>query len=208
MDIALLRNRCRPWSLFVAIALLVFAASPASAGPGFIASSRVSIDESGAESLASIGIHFNCKAQYLRHDPLNSGDRVRIFLEPTGICNGVSPLVAESRSRLRPFNADSAHLIELEYDGDNAAGPVLILSFSQPVAFDVDMSGISFDVVVHVRETTLQALPAAPVQAAPTVPHRQVARPKPVGPDYVINLASYRRIPTIADAAKLQLTAD
>ena len=207
MEVVSFFRRYRIIGLFLAIASLVFPASPASAGPGFIGSSRVSINAPGADSLASIEIHFNCKAQYSRHDPHGSGDRVRIFLEPTSICNGVSPLVAKSRSRLRPFNADSAHLVELEYDGENAGGPVLTLSFSKPVAFDVEMSGISFDVIVHVRESALQALPADSVQTAPTVPHRQVARPKPITPDYVINLASFRRIPTIADAPNLQLTA-
>jgi tetratricopeptide (TPR) repeat protein len=182
--------------------------SPASAGPGFIGSSRVSIDQTGADSLASIEIRFNCKAQYLRHDPEGSGDRVRIYLEPTSICNGVSPLVAESRSRLRPFNADGAHLVELEYDGSNAAGPVLTLSFSKPVAFDVEMSGISFDVVVNVRETALQAMPAATVATIPAVPHRQVARQEPPAPDYIINLKSLRRVPTIADAPNLQLASN
>jgi len=207
MDIISLLKKYRNLAVFCSLTALTFTASPAAAGPGFVGSSRVSIDDSRADSLASIEIRFNCKAQYLRHDPRGNGDRVRIFLEPTSICNGVSPVVAETRSRLRPFNADSAHLIELEYDGTNAGGPVLTLSFSKPVAFDVDMSGISFDVVVHVKESALQALPAESVQTAPTVPHRQVARPKPVTPDYVINLASFKRIPTLADAANLQLAA-
>lgn len=208
MDIVSLLKKYRGLAVFCSLTALTFTASPAAAGPGFVGSSRVSIDDSRADSLASIEIRFNCKAQYLRHDPRGNGDRVRIFLEPTSICNGVSPVVAESRSRLRPFNADSAHLIELEYDGTNAGGPVLTLSFSKPVAFDVDMSGLSFDVVVHVRESALQALTAESVRTTPTVPHRQVARPKPVTPDYVINLASFKRIPTLADAANLQLAAD
>jgi len=207
MNIVSLLKKYRKFALTCGLAVLTFTASPASAGPGFIGSSRVSIDDSRADSLASIEIRFNCKAQYLRHDPRGNGDRIRIFLEPTSICNGVSPVVAESRSRLRPFNADSAHLIELEYDGASAGGPVLTLSFSKPVAFDVDMSGISFDVVVHVRESALQALPAESVQVAPAAPLRQVARPKPVTPDYVINLASFKRIPTLADAANLRLAA-
>jgi len=208
MNISALLNRNARIGFSLAIAALFLPVSPALAGPGFIGSSRVSIDDSSADSLASIEIRFNCKAQYLRHDPRGSGDRVRIFLEPTSICNGVSPVVAESRSRLRPFNADSAHLIELEYDGTSAGGPVLTLSFSKPVAFDVDMSGIAFDVVVHVRESTLQALPVESVQTAPAEPHRQVSRPIPVTRDYVINLASFQRIPTIADAPNLQLGAN
>ena len=208
MSISALFSRNARIGFILGIASLVWLASPALAGPGFIGSSRVSTDDSSADSLASIEIRFNCKAQYLRHDPRGNGDRIRIFLEPTSICNGVSPVVAESRSRLRPFNADSAHLIELEYDGTNAGGPVLTLSFSKSVAFDVDMSGIAFDVVVHIRESALQALPVESVRTAPAEPHRQVSRPKPLTPDYVINLASFQRIPTIADVPNLQLTAN
>jgi len=194
----------RKMALAAGLAACMLAVSPASAGPGFIAGSRVSIDASDADSLANIEIRFNCKAHYLRHDPRGSSDRLRIFLEPTSICNGVSPRVAESHSRLRPFNADSAQLLELEYDGDNAAGPVLTLSFSKPVAFDIDMSGVAFNLVVHVRESVLQALPAA-ARNRPTVVHRQVTAAKAVTPDYNVNLASLRRIPTIADAANLKL---
>ena len=127
-------------------ALLVVAAPVTSAGSGFIASSRVSGDVSGA----GIEVAFNCKAEYLRHEPQGSGDRVRIYLEPTGICNGVSPLVANSSARLRPTNADSARLVDLEYEGDSAGGPVLTLNFSEPVAYSIDMSAVAFALVVHV----------------------------------------------------------
>ena len=192
-------HRCRLLCMAVMIFLV---ASPAIAGPGFIGSSRVSVDDS--EFDARIEIRFNCKTQYLRHDPQGSGDRLRIFLEPTAICNGVSPAVADTQSRLRPFNADSAHLIELEYDGNEASGPVLSMHFSEPVSFDIEMSGLSFDMVVNVRKSA-EILPVAEPVVATQVPHRQVARPKPETPEFVINLASFRRIPTIADAPNLVL---
>jgi len=187
---------------------MLLAASTAAAGPGFIGSSRVIADESGDESVASIDIHFNCKAQYLRHEPTGGGDRLRIYLDPTAICNGVSPVVAESRSRLRPFNADIAHLLELEYDGGTAAESVLTLSFSEPVAFTVDMAPISFDLSIHVQPTTEYAVSADAVEPAAAIKHRQVTQPVAESPDWVINLASFRRIPTIADAPNLQLQAD
>ena len=190
----------------LAFALLALAASPASAGPGFVGSSRVIIDESGADSLGSIDIRFNCKAQYLGHDPSSDGDRLRIYLEPTTICNGVSPLVAETRSRMRPFNADSTHLVDLIYDGNEASGPVLTLSFSEAVAFDVDMTGVTFDLTVHVRKKTVSQ--QATQSTAPSVPHRQVARAMPPAPEYVINLISLRRTPTITDAHGLSLTPE
>lgn len=178
------------------------------AGPGFIDSARVSSVGSGDETRADLDVRFNCKAQYVRHEPQSGGDRLRIYLDPTGICNGVSPLVSGSRSRLRPFNADSAHLVDLEYDGDSAGEPVLTLSFSEPVDFDVDMSSVAFGLVVHVRPSTVQAAAVEVAGAAPTGNHRQVPRARDETPGFVINLASFRRIPTIADAPQLQLVAD
>lgn len=177
-------------------ALLIAAAPLASAGAGFIDSSRVSGDASGAD----IEVTFNCKAQYLRHEPQGSGDHVRIYLDPTGICNGVSPLVANSRALMRPSNSDMAHLSDLEYDGESAAGSVLTLSFSEPVDYTVTMSGISFKLVVHVRPVSAQSAVAA---ERPVVDHRRVAQAPVETPDYAINLASFQRIPTIADAPGL-----
>jgi hypothetical protein len=185
--------------------VLIGMASTAFAGPGFIESSRVSVAAPGTESSANIEVRFNCKAEYLRHEPQSAGDRLRIYLDPTGICNGVAPVVAESRSRLRPFNAESAHLVDLEYDGDSAGEPVLTLSFSETVEFDVDMSSVSFGLVVHVRPSAEQLTSAQDTGVSPTVTHRQVVRPKEETPDLVINLASFPRIPTIADAPGLQL---
>lgn len=188
-------GKCR----WVASILLIGMTSAALAGPGFIESSRISAGESATD----IEVRFNCKTEYLRHEPQGGGDRLRIFLEPTGICNGVSPVVAESRSRLRPAGSDSAYLVDLEYDGDSPAGPILTLNFSQPVTFDVDESGVSFslNVVVASRSEAAPASSAAPI--AKTVQHRQVPRPAPSAPTYVINLASFKRLPTMADAAGL-----
>ncbi len=176
---------------------MIFAAPLAVAGPGFIESSRVN----GDASSAAVTVRFNCKAEYLRHEPQGGGDRLRIFIEPTGICNGVSPLVAESRSRVRPFNSDAAHLVDLEYDGDATAGYVLTLSFNKAVDFDVDMSAVAFGLVVNVRPSSRQPLQA---QVTPVVTHRQVPRSIAQDPALVINLASYQRVPTLADAKALQ----
>lgn len=186
-------------ALIAVVAPIAFAAS------GFIANSRVSEVESGDGLAAEVNVRFNCKAEYLRHEPQNGGDRLRIYLEPTGICNGVSPLVAESRSRLRPFNSDKARLVELEYDGDTGGEAVLTLTFSEPVAFDVDMDAIAFDVDVRVRAVETPVAAASIENVVPTATHRQIIRPKEEMSDWVVNLASFRRIPTIADAPALQL---
>ncbi len=186
----------RPFGRWVTATLLAFATQVTWAGPGFISSARVSGDDLSAE----IAISFNCKAQYIRHEPQGSGDYVRIYLDPTGICNGVSPLVTNSRALMRPINSDMAHLSDLEYDGDSAAGSVLTLSFSEPVDYTVEMSGISFELVVHVHPFSAQPVAKA---EKPAVDHRRVPQQPLETPDYAINLASFQRIPTIADAPGL-----
>ena len=183
------------------IAALVLSPAAAQAGPGFIENARVSTVGDSAD----VEVRFNCKAEYLRHEPQGRGDRLRVYLDPTAICNGVSPVVAESRTRLRPLNSDTARLMDIEYDGDPAAGPVLTLNFSDPVTFDVDMSSLAFELVVHVRPATE---PVAATSEPVKVLHRQVDRENPPEPDYAINLASLRRIPTGADAPGLELAAD
>ncbi|MGI9234392.1 MAG: SPOR domain-containing protein [Woeseiaceae bacterium] len=186
-----------------ASALLMGVMSNAVAGPGFIESARVSSGSPDDNSAASIEVRFNCKAEFLRHEPQGSSDRLRVYLDPTGICNGVSPVVAQSRSRLRPANSDSANLIDLEYDGDSPAGPTLTLNFSQPVNASVEMSGVSFGLVVSIGAVSDQ--PARTPSVSPSVDHRQVPRPEQRTPTYVVNLVSLQRIPTIADAGGLDL---
>lgn len=159
------------------------------------------------DETSHIEIRFNCKAHYEGHDPAGSGDRLRIRLEPTSICNGVSPAVVAGGSRSRPFNADAVFLSDLEYDGSNTAGPLLILNFSKPMQFDVEMTDVSFELTVRVRAarapvatTNIDAVPA-------TIQHRRVVRPEPETARFVINLASMQRVPTAADALSVQPAA-
>ena len=62
------------------------------------------------------------------------------------------------------------------------------------------MSNISFELVVHVRPASTQTAPAV---ERPAVAHRRVAREIVETPDYAINLASFRRVPTVADVSGL-----
>ena len=184
---------------YVASGLLIFLSQVALAAPGFIASSRVSGDESSAD----IEIRFNCKVSYIQHEPRQRGDRLRIYLEPTGICNGVSPLAAQSRGRYRPVNSDIARLLDFEYDGSSSANPFLSLNFAEPVEYTIDATPVSFELVIHIshENNPAEAVPK-PRQA---VLHKQVIRPQAVESEFAINLQSFRRIPTIADIPNLKL---
>ncbi len=180
------------------VALLMATSTAAYAASGFIASSRISGDSESSD----IKIRFNCQVEYLQHEPMGSGDQLRIYLDPTAICNGVSPTVAESRGRYRPANSDTARLLDFEYDGSSAAGPILTFNFNEVVSYSIDSPSLSFSMVIHVTPGT----PAVSERAEkPNVQHRQVDRPPRESTDYAINLISYRRIPTVADIANLPI---
>lgn len=187
--------------LWLAGALLVLATQVASAAPNFIANSRVT----GDESSSNIEIRFNCQVSYVHHEPDSRGDQLRIHLDPNGICNGVSPLSAQSQGRYRPARSDIAGLVDFEYDGESAGDSILTLNFSETVGYVIDAQSPSFELIVRVHRETEQAS-ATPTEN-PAVEHRQVTQPVTEMPDYVINLASFRRIPTIADVPNLSLTA-
>lgn len=188
-----------------ALCATLFWVLPAGADSGFIGNARVVVNESGTDTLASIVVHLKCRTQMLHSEPTGQGDRLRIFLEPTSICDGVSPLIVNSSSRIRPSNADDARLTELEYDGESAGGPVLTLVFSESVRFTVEAQEADFNIIVHVRRSTSADLAVATKQPAEFVEHRQVARPQTDAPDYVVNLASFQRVPTVADVGDIEI---
>ena len=92
----------------LACAAILLVSAEASAAQRFISSTRLTVDDDGA----TLSVEFNCKVTYLRHAPESRGDRLAIELDPTTICNGVSPQAARSRARVRPLNADSVGLLD------------------------------------------------------------------------------------------------
>ncbi len=124
-------------------------------------------------------------------------------MDPTSICNGVSPNVARSQTRIRPFNAESAKLLEVEYDGESSDEAVLTLIFSESVEFEVNMSSLSFDVAVSVGQSADGILPLDSA-LDPKPLHRLVEQPKTATADWAVNLMSLQRTPTVADVPQLQ----
>ncbi len=186
--------------LLLACAAIVLVGADAAAAQRFIASTRLTADESGA----TLSVEFNCKVTYLRHAPESRGDRLTIELDPTTICNGVSPRAAQSRARLRPLDADSVRLVDLEYDGESRSDPILVLNFSEPVSFSMaSRTPVTYRIDIRIE-------PGASADEGPSarntlVQHRQVVHEKAPAVPYVINLASFQRTPTLADAAGIEV---
>lgn len=181
-------------------ALLLFAAFPTFSASGFVAGTKVS----RVGDLAVVTVSFNCNVQYLGHDPQGVGNQLRIRIESTPICTGVSPLAAVTQERFRPASADLANLIDIEYDGESSADAVLVLNFSEDVDFGVDSFTSARHVIIRIDLT-----PEPDVVATGTGRQvsREVQREAPPAVRYVINLQSSERPPATADFPSLELDA-
>jgi tetratricopeptide (TPR) repeat protein len=182
---------------------LLHLAVAASAAPGFITGARVTRDA----FMAEVTVSFACGVEYVDHMPSNRGDRLRIQLEPTGVCQDASPSIAESREQHRPLAADDAKLVQIDYDGDSASGATLSLEFSEVVGFDVLHRSYANEMTVRVY---LDAPVAAAEPSSGASGTRVEAEPEPQR-KYSINLSSSRRshaasdMPVIAPAPGLEV---
>lgn len=182
MDSNTYKNRCRQYLtslLLLCIASVVFAA------PAFISGTKVT----RGSSLAEVSVQFACGVEYIEHFPANRGDTLRIQLEATTICNGVSPLVAQSREQLRPLQADLVNLQEIVYDGNASGGQVLTLVFGETVEYEVLHSGTSNNLTVRLHLTP----PDARVLTNSGAGGVRVKKPDELQSSYVINLSSSRQ---------------
>lgn len=189
-----LKHRC--WQYLAGLALLCLAPG-AFAASGFVAGSKVT----RGNTIAEISIQFACRVKYVDHLPANRGDRLRIQLESTAICTGVSPTIAQSRQQYRPLEADKAKLLEISYDGETAAGQMLTLAFSEVVRFDVVHSGASNIMLVRVF---LNQPSTTTASKSGTTGVRVRRSPEPE-PQYVINLSSSRRTHAASDMPTVEL---
>ncbi len=189
----------RKWTLSVVIALAALnASSDAGAASGFVASTEIDRGDVYTE----ITIRFNCDVVYAGHDPSGKTDAIRIHLEPTSICRGVPPSMADTQEMYRPQAADDAELRHIEYDGTLPGTKYLRLGFANEVNVLVS-GGHNNDVitvrVIHDRSESTRA-------ASPGVmPGRQVQQPSDKVVRFVINLESSRRYPATADIPVMTL---
>lgn len=190
----------RRWRTFAAAALLPVLPGWALAAPGFIAGSFVDSDG----RTARLSVQFRCGVELVSHEPDGHGDSLRIRLEATSICNGVSPGIASNREQFRPIGADDAKLVSMEYDGDSPTGQILRLDFSQDVRFDAVRAQNDNTILIQVSlDPAAAAAPAAPT--APGSAARLVRTPEAAATRYVINLESSQQPFATADMPKLDL---
>jgi len=188
--------------LCVAVAALAFVVLPdVRAASGFVASTKVSRGDVYAE----VEIRFNCDVVYGGHDPAGKTDSVRIHLEPTSICRGAPPSVADSQEMHRPLAADDAGLLHIEYDGKMPGTKFLRLSFASEVNLLVS-GGDNSDVII-IRVLNNRADKPRERSTFSAVSQR-VERSSASTPAFVINLESSLRYPAAGDIPVMTLDKD
>jgi hypothetical protein len=179
-------------------AILLLLTNLALAAPGMIAGSRIN----KGNYLAEITVQLNCGMRYLRHEPRKHGDQLRIHLESTGVCNGVSPLLAGTREQHRPALADEAKLVNLEYDGESTADPILRFNFSDDVRFSMRPAPDDKTLIVRIY---LDITPQVSLPPESSNGSRMVKKDADEKRQYVINLASFNRPPVTSDLPTMVL---
>ena len=192
------RRRSIGWRRLAEIFPL-FAVATVFAAPGFISGSQITRGALYTE----ISIQLACVVEYLDHLPANRGERLRINLQATTICSGVSPTIIEEPQSYRPQDADAANLVEIDYESDTAAGQTLTLVFSEAVRYDVVHQDTSNSVTVRVFPSVPSA--AAPKEISGTPGMRVQREPEPES-SYVINLSSSRQPHTSLDIPDVVLS--
>jgi len=147
------------------------------------------------DNVAVITVQFACRVEYVSHLPINRGNRLRVQIDPTTICSGVSPSAAKTREQYRPLNADAAKLLEVDYDGELPSTPVVTFVFSDAVRYDVSYNGGQDRIIVRVNLDEATTEPVARSRAAGV---RVPGTPEPPR-TYVINLSSSRSSHTASD---------
>jgi len=99
-------------------------------------------------------------------------------------------MAAKTREQYRPLNADTARLVDIDYDGEVAAIPTLTFNFSRAVRYEVSHGGGLNRIVVRVySDDAATAVAATSSGAAGVRVKSEFEQPR----SYVVNLSSSRR---------------
>ncbi len=177
----------------LAAGLILLLVGPAVfAAPRFITGATVSRDE----DVAVITVQFACKVEYINHLPARRGNRLRVQIDPTMICQGVAPSQARTQEQYRPMNADAAKLLEIDYEGELSDVATLTFVFSDSVRYSVSRGGGKDRIIVRVDVGEVTSAARSSGSRSPGV---RVQREPEAPRTYVINLSSSRNSHTAAD---------
>ncbi|MDJ0916834.1 MAG: SPOR domain-containing protein [Woeseiaceae bacterium] len=171
-------------SIAMAIAgLLLMTSSVPAASPVIDASI------SSANGATEIRVRLACRFEVLEYVPRVSGDRLRIQIQATSLCDGISPASMRTKTLIRPSNASAAKLMDIDYNGMHAGSQEMTLVFEEPVIFDVIDAGVSDELIIRVRDARERTFENQAARA----PASRVTTTDSKPEKYVVNLSSSRR---------------
>lgn len=137
------------WLLLAAVVIWLGAPRyPARAEPAL---DRVlsAVQVSDQSRCTALSINFNLRVRYLSHFPVTRGQELRIQLRPIDGQIAAGEILSR-RESLRAPQTRFGHIRAIDFEAGNAAGPVLVLQFDQPTAFDVSQGDDFQSIVVKV----------------------------------------------------------
>jgi opacity protein-like surface antigen len=158
-------RKCVRGVALVAAAVLV----PAHAGLGADRPRALrGIEVSEGRGTTLIDVQMNERFRYLTHSPASWGTVLRIRLRPEGGASRLAQLQGKQVVEWR--HRDVVPLVDVKYDEEPTAGPLLILRFEKPVGFSVsqDQDLERIRVTVRAEGARKQAPWGGPLAAADT----------------------------------------
>lgn len=126
-------------------ALLLYAQP---AGDRIISSADIKLEGDSLRLEVSLSFPF----RYLSHFPQETGDEVRIRLQPVKVSSADLGAVFR-REGMQPADAGIAAIDEVIYEGDAVAGPQLTVRFSRPVRYQLITANDYRRVTIIILET-------------------------------------------------------
>jgi hypothetical protein len=108
-----------------------------------------------------IQVGFTFPVRYVKHFPYESGDELRVQVEPIAISRSDKDALFK-RESIKPPRNGIPDLLEVIYEGDVVEGPFVTLVFRRPVAFKVEQGADfrSLTITVRVPERSAPPPPA------------------------------------------------
>ncbi len=96
-----------------------------------------------------LNIGFNLRVRYISHFPAGQGQELRIMLRPIDGQQAAAEILTR-REAVRAPEIKRAAIRAIDFEAGNAAGPVLVVQFEQPVYFQVGQGGDFQSIVIAI----------------------------------------------------------